>query len=112
MAWLRRPRTLNDLIDFQGNLRVTCLDCRHWSDFDGPEIVAYFRAKRWAMAWELVHEHFRCSRCRGKRLRCDPAPPQDPPPAPLALRPRPSAVKEGESPPDLRIVGGGRGRTS
>lgn len=106
MAWLRRPRTLFDLLSFEANLRISCLDCRHFADFEAKGMIAYFRARCWNNAWELVAGHFKCVRCGSKRISAHPVGRPDPPPRPLSpLCKRPRPIEDGEDPPPLRLVG-------
>ncbi|MGE0179003.1 MAG: hypothetical protein AB7O91_04180 [Sphingomonas sp.] len=82
------PDTLDELVGFGADLKISCRSCGHEAVFNAPATIDYFRACHWPMAMEVVAARFRCSSCGSKRLRAGMKDRALPPPAPPKPRPR------------------------
>jgi hypothetical protein len=91
-------KSLHDVARVGGDLKVTCRGCGHVAIFVVRKVTAYFLARGWNPAWELVPGRFRCGRCGSKRVDCGIAPPVErlipPKPEPVGSEPSWRQVKE------------------
>lgn len=88
---LPRIKSLHDVARVGGDLKVKCRACGHVAVFAVRKVTAYFLARGWNPAWELVPQRFRCGRCGAKRIDCGIAPAVEqlvpPRPEPIGSKP-------------------------